>query len=63
MHTLALGIIKDLGPESPQCLPTIAIPYSLSSILVGLSFYLLGAFRLGSLMYFFPKHIILGTIG
>lgn len=62
-HSIALGIIRDVGATSPQTLPTIVVAYALSSILVGVLFFALGYFRLGSIMYFFPKHIILGAIG
>ena len=63
MHALSMGIINDLGRTNPQTLPTIVVTYSLSSVFVGVVFYLLGHFKLGSIMYFFPKHIILGAIG
>jgi SulP family sulfate permease len=31
--------------------------------LIGLTFFLLGVFRLGSLIGFFPRHILVGCIG
>jgi len=37
--------------------------YAMSSILTGLAFGTLGALRLGRLSEFFPRHILVGTIG
>lgn len=63
MHTLALGILDEVGRDSEKAVPTILVTYALSTIFVGILFYLLGAFRLGSVVYFVPKHIIIGAIG
>ncbi|CAK4100881.1 unnamed protein product [Aphanomyces euteiches] len=63
MHTLSISILNELGPTSPKALPTILVTYALSSIVVGIFFYALGYFRLGSIIYLFPKHIIIGAIG
>jgi len=32
-------------------------------VIVGLVFYLLGRFELGRVLYFFPKHVLVGCIG
>ena len=32
-------------------------------MIVGLVFYLLGRFELGRVLYFFPKHVLVGCIG
>ncbi|TYZ61927.1 hypothetical protein PybrP1_001369 [[Pythium] brassicae (nom. inval.)] len=63
MHTLSLGIIRELGAGSAQVLPTILVTYALSSVVVGLLFFALGRWKLGSIIYLFPKHIIVGAIG
>ncbi|EGO18456.1 hypothetical protein SERLADRAFT_454315 [Serpula lacrymans var. lacrymans S7.9] len=42
---------------------TTLAAYALSSILTGLSFFLLGWLRLGVLIGFFPRHILVGCIG
>ncbi|OQR96717.1 Sulfate Permease (SulP) Family [Achlya hypogyna] len=63
MHTLSMSILKDVGMDSPAALPTILVTYALSTVVVGVLFYALGHFRLGSIVYLFPKHIIIGAIG
>lgn len=63
MHTLALGIIGELGASSTQVLPTILVTYALSSVVVGGLFFILGYWKLGNVIYLFPKHIIVGAIG
>lgn len=35
----------------------------MSSVLTGIVFFVLGAFKLGSLVNFFPRHILIGCIG
>lgn len=39
------------------------VAFAISSIVTGVAFFLLGALNLGSLMGFFPRHILVGTIG
>ncbi|EQC39095.1 hypothetical protein SDRG_03303 [Saprolegnia diclina VS20] len=63
MHTLSMSILNQVGMDSPKALPTILVTYALSTIIVGILFYALGHFRLGSIVYLFPKHIIIGAIG
>ncbi|KAF0700441.1 Aste57867_9025 [Aphanomyces stellatus] len=63
MHTLSMSILEEVGHTSPKALPTILVTYAISSIVVGVLFYVLGHFRLGSIIYLFPKHIIIGAIG
>lgn len=63
MHTLSVSIIAELGSTNPSVMPTILVTYALSSIVCGLLFFVLGYFKLGSIVYLFPKHIIVGAIG
>lgn len=42
---------------------TTLFSFALSSILTGLAFGALGTLRLGRLSEFFPRHILVGTIG
>ncbi|TMW64337.1 hypothetical protein Poli38472_012959 [Pythium oligandrum] len=63
MHTLSMSIINELGPKDPRVLPTIMVTYALSSVVVGVIFFLLGYFKVGNVVYLFPKHIIVGAIG
>lgn len=52
------------GNENPRVvLATTITSYALSSILTGIVFSVLGAFKLGSLVNFFPRHILIGCIG
>lgn len=37
--------------------------FALSSVLTGLAFFALGVMKLGRLSEFFPRHILVGTIG
>ena len=39
------------------------VSFAFSSILTGLVFFALGAFRLGALIGYFPRHILVGCIG
>lgn len=63
MHTLSMSIIKELGSANEQVLPTIMVTYALSSVVVGLLFFMLGYFKIGNIIYLFPKHIIVGAVG
>jgi sulfate permease, SulP family len=42
---------------------TTIVAFAISSIMTGVAFYILGAMKLGSLIGFFPRHILVGTIG
>lgn len=57
-------IISVAGQDNPSVvIPTTMVAFALSSIMTGLAFFLLGALKLGSLIGFFPRHILVGTIG
>ncbi|PCH34769.1 hypothetical protein WOLCODRAFT_78960 [Wolfiporia cocos MD-104 SS10] len=63
-HILASKIAADIGEDRPhEVLATTILAFALSSILTGLTFFLLGALRLGTLIGFFPRHILVGCIG
>ncbi|KAJ7764856.1 sulfate transporter family-domain-containing protein [Mycena metata] len=63
-HILAASIAREIGPEHPQeIICTTLVAYALSSVLTGLSFFLLGFLKLGLLIGFFPRHILVGCIG
>lgn len=67
------GIIEDemKGAESPRIVATIVffifnikmVAYAISAMITGLVFLLLGVFKLGNLIQFFPRHILIGCIG
>lgn len=64
MHSMALSILNKIGEDKPkEVLATTILAFSLSSVVTGLVFFLLGACKLGSLIGFFPRHILIGCIG
>lgn len=63
-HNMAYSILDRMEGASPEAIMATTITsYCLSSILTGLIFLALGAFRLGTLVSFFPRHILIGCIG
>ena len=61
---MASTILTQISEDnSKSILATTVISYSLSSIMTGIVFYAMGRFKLGSLIGFFPRHILLGCIG
>ncbi|KAG1897802.1 sulfate transporter family-domain-containing protein [Suillus fuscotomentosus] len=63
-HILASTIARDIGDEYPkEIIATTIAAFTLSSVLTGLAFFLLGYLRLGGLIGFFPRHILVGCIG
>lgn len=61
---MALTILRQVGEDNPRSvLATTILSYSLSSVLTGAVFFLMGKCRLGSLIGFFPRHILIGCIG
>uniref|UniRef100_H3HAS3 Sulfate Permease (SulP) Family n=3 Tax=Phytophthora ramorum TaxID=164328 RepID=H3HAS3_PHYRM len=63
MHTISMAIIQELGPANPSVLPTIMVAYAFSSVVCGALFFVLGHWKLGNIVYLFPKHIIVGAVG
>lgn len=63
-HKMAFMILNQVGEDNPRAvLATTILSFSLSSILTGVVFFLMGVFKLGSLIGFFPRHILIGCIG
>ncbi|KAI9677268.1 MAG: hypothetical protein M1829_002610 [Trizodia sp. TS-e1964] len=63
-HKMAFTILAHVGEGNPKSVvATTILAYSLSSILTGLVFFFMGACKLGSLIGFFPRHILIGCIG
>lgn len=63
-HSMALSIAAEMKNESQDAiLATVIVTYAISSIVTGVVFFLLGKLRLGSLVGFFPRHILVGCIG
>ncbi|RHZ43933.1 hypothetical protein Glove_801g13 [Diversispora epigaea] len=63
LHIMADIIAKGIGDDKEAIIATTILSFALSSILTGVVFLLLGAFKLGSLIEFFPRHILVGCIG
>ena len=63
-HKMAFTILNKIGDDHPESvLATTILAFSLSSILTGAVFFLMGACGLGALIGFFPRHILIGCIG
>ncbi|KDN50869.1 hypothetical protein K437DRAFT_221770 [Tilletiaria anomala UBC 951] len=63
-HLLVKTIFAEVGDDNPEAvISTTVVAYALSSIFIGLAFLLLGWLRLGKLIEFFPRHILVGCIG
>lgn len=63
-HKMAFTIIARVGRDNPKSvIATTIVSYALSSVLTGAVFFLMGKCNLGSLIGFFPRHILIGCIG
>ncbi|TEB26440.1 hypothetical protein FA13DRAFT_1756329 [Coprinellus micaceus] len=63
-HILANDIAELVGEDRPeQVIATTLVAFSFSALLTGLVFFLLGALKLGVIVGFFPRHILVGCIG
>ena len=61
---MAYTILAQVGSDKPKAvMATVITSYALSSILTGIIFLFLGLLRLGDLVSFFPRSILLGCIG
>lgn len=48
--------------QDQAIISTTMVAFAFSSILTGLVFFTLGAFKLGSLIGYFPRHILVGYV-
>lgn len=63
-HSMANTITSIVGEENPDAvIATTITSYALSSMLTGLIFWCMGKFRLGYIIGFIPRHILIGCIG
>ncbi|KAH3662034.1 hypothetical protein OGAPHI_006215 [Ogataea philodendri] len=62
-HQMGISIMTSLGDQKDAVLATTIVTYAISSIVTGLVFFILGKCRLGRLVGFFPRHILVGCIG
>ncbi|KAF7327188.1 hypothetical protein MKEN_00295900 [Mycena kentingensis (nom. inval.)] len=62
------GIATDIhaalgGGDHPALIPTVMAAYALTSFLTGMGFLLLGLFKIGNLVAYFPHTVLTGAIG
>ncbi|KAL3434631.1 sulfate transporter family-domain-containing protein [Aspergillus tetrazonus] len=63
-HQMAFTILNRVGQDNPKSvIATTILAFSVSSVLTGLVFFLMGTCKIGSLIGFFPRHILIGCIG
>ncbi|KAK2760810.1 hypothetical protein FQN54_002048 [Arachnomyces sp. PD_36] len=63
-HKMAFMVLNKVGADDPKSvIATTILSYAISSVLTGTVFFLMGACKLGSLIGFFPRHILIGCIG
>lgn len=63
-HTMALAVMNSLGEDRPdEVITTTIFCYVISTIITGLTFLSLGKLKLGKIVGFFPRHILIGCIG
>lgn len=63
-HSMALAILAEMKGEPDEAvIATVITTYAVSLVVTGIVFFLLGKLRLGSLVGFFPRHILVGCIG
>lgn len=62
VHTMAMGVYNSLEATHTvaEMMPTVVVTVCVSTILNGLLFYVVGYFRLGNILHFFPRHVIMG---
>lgn len=61
-HALAYICINEQG-YGIETLSTLFFLFGFASFLVGLTFFFLGYFNCGRIVYFFPSHVLIGCIG
>ena len=62
VHTMATGIFESLEHTHTvhQMLPTVLVTVCLSTIINGVLFFVVGYFKMGNVLHFFPRHVIMG---
>ncbi|KAI1176944.1 sulfate transporter family-domain-containing protein [Nemania sp. FL0916] len=63
-HSMAATITSIVGEDKPDAvIATTITAFAISSMLTGIVFYLMGQFKLGYIVGFIPRHILIGCIG
>ena len=62
VHTMASGVFDSLEHSHTlqQMLPTVLVTVCISTIINGVLFFVVGYFKLGNVLHFFPRHVIMG---
>ncbi|KAJ1906280.1 hypothetical protein LPJ81_001431 [Coemansia sp. IMI 209127] len=64
LHAIATTIVNNVGEGQPdRIVATTLASYTISTVLTGIVFFLLGFLKVGMLVDFFPRHILVGCIG
>ncbi|KAI5466378.1 sulfate transporter family-domain-containing protein [Mariannaea sp. PMI_226] len=63
-HNMAFRITETIGEDNPDAvIATTIVSYAISAMITGLVFYLMGRFKVGYMVGFIPRHILIGCIG
>ncbi|KAM0564173.1 hypothetical protein ACHAPJ_000382 [Fusarium lateritium] len=63
-HNMAAKITEIVGEDNPDAvIATTIVSFSVSAMMTGLVFYLMGRFKVGYMVGFIPRHILIGCIG
>lgn len=62
-HAMAFAIRDAIPGQDDDIITTTIFCYAFSSVVTGITFYLLGKLKLGKIVGFFPRHILIGCIG
>ena len=63
-HKMAFTIMSEVGEDKPEAVvATTILAYAVSSILTGVVFWTMGKCKLGTLVGFLPRHLLIGCIG
>ena len=58
-HNMAAKITEVVGEDNPDAvIATTIVSFSVSAMLTGLVFYLMGRFKVGYMVGFIPRHIL-----
>jgi SulP family sulfate permease len=61
---MAAKITDIVGEDNPDAvIATTIVSFSVSAMMTGLVFYLMGRFKVGYMVGFIPRHILIGCIG
>ncbi|KAI8320482.1 hypothetical protein GQ54DRAFT_312638 [Martensiomyces pterosporus] len=64
LYAMCGTIVKNVSEDQPErVVATTLAAYAISTMVTGAVFFLLGFLKLGSLVDFFPRHILVGCIG